>query len=572
MKCLLLFLILTLCAVQAADTSRFQSRQLLWPSQTARQAELEQLIVDNLRQYRRNLRQLSIEKTAFRQQVEESELILSALQSFGYYQAQVEPVGAQLRYRLRLGPVFHLGDIRFDNLDFFDPSKVVGLREGDVADAEQVLAAASDLQSYLDANHCLWQNNVDYRARIRPGSNIMDVTLVLGNSQQVRVSSLTFAGLQRVDRRWLSNRIDLQPGSCFNQSRLNRELLKLYNTNLFALVDYQLTQESDQVDVRLQFTERSPRTVKSAVGGNTDLGLYVKLGFEHRNLWRQGEKLTSDLLLAKNQQQLTNELTLPDLQIINSQLSFNANLDHLVTDFYDILFFDLGARLSQSFTPRVRGNIGGSYRLSYDLNAEELPFRNEFRFPAEMIFDSRNNRFDPRSGQLQSLRLEPVFDIDAFQPSLVNLGLGSSNFHRPKRLPNGVFATRLRIDWVQPWLAETLFADEKLYLGGTQDLRGYPFETVTIHGQGGLSKTAVSAEWRQQLSDSWGYSLFWDAGQLRRQPLIYSQEPWYQSLGAGIQFYTDFAPIRADFALPLTEVDGQKRSRFEFYLHIGQAF
>ncbi len=573
MKGLLFSILIFINIALAADTSRFHASQVLWQSELENQAIIERQIVDSLRQYRRNLRQLNIDKTRFRQQVEETELILASLESFGYLDARIEPQGNRLTYLVRPGPAYRIGQIEFVNLEILNDAKdIVLVSSGDKAQASKVLDSTNLLQRQLEESSCLWQSDLEYRARKRPDSQLVDLTFVLLNSQQVRVGQLQLQGLDSVDPSWLNNRIRLQPGTCFNQSKLNREILSLYNTDLFSVIQQELELEDDRVNLSLTFTERRHRTIKSGLGWNTDLGTYGRLGFEHRNLWQQGEKLTSELLLARKQQRLNNELSLPDLQFINSEFSLSVDLEHNQTEFFDIVFLGLGARFTQNFSPRVRGRLGAGYRLVYDLQDEIDPFRNELRLPLEMTFDSRNNRFNPVRGQLQSIGIEPVFDIDALQPSLVNLHLFSSNFHSVRSVENAVFASRLRIDWVQPWLTDTLFADELLYLGGTQDLRGYPYQSILVQNIGGLSKTSFSSEWRHQLTDLWGYSLFWDASQLRRQPLIFSNDPWYHGVGLGMQFYTDFAPIRADLAFPLTEHPDGKDSRFEFYLHVGQAF
>ncbi|HUT57967.1 MAG TPA: BamA/TamA family outer membrane protein, partial [Phycisphaerae bacterium] len=43
------------------------------------------------------------------------------------------------------------------------------------------------------------------------------------------------------------------------------------------------------------------------------------------------------------------------------------------------------------------------------------------------------------------------------------------------------------------------------------------------------------------------------------------------SAGIGVRYYTEFGPLRVDFAVPLNRrrgIDG----RFQFYVSIGQAF
>lgn len=568
---LLIFLGLLSGPLLASEHGAFRTQQIEWAGNSQLDNSQVRAMRRLINQYRRELRQLNISKSIFRQQLEESELLRDYLHSQAYYRAEVLQTERDFHYSIRLGPQYRLAPIEFVNLEgLLDPKAASGLSEGQALVADDVLQGLERLRSALDAQTCLWDNQLNYQVRLDHAQHQGWLRIELRDARQVELHSLSLSGLRTVDADWLNGKLQLQPGNCFNRSRLNRDVLSLYNSNLMARVDYELNLEPEGVALDYHLSERKHRTLTFALGASTDLGPYGRLGLEHRNLWGQGQKLSTELALALPEQSLSTQLLLPDVQLYQAQLSIENRIEHLQNDYFALWGFELGFTFTRELSPRIQGSTGANFQ-QYSLY-EPIKLRvNQLRLPNEMRFDSRNNRFHARRGQLQVLRLEPVFDLDSLEPSFIGLGLVSRQFNSTPILPNTIVASRVQLNWVQPWIGQEILAQDRLYSGGSGNLRGFGFQEININGEGGLSQTAASIELRHQFNQ-WGLNLFWDVAQLREQPLLYGEGEWYQGWGFGLSYFTDFAPIRADLAWPLRNPTDTETRGWQLYLNIGQAF
>jgi translocation and assembly module TamA len=80
----------------------------------------------------------------------------------------------------------------------------------------------------------------------------------------------------------------------------------------------------------------------------------------------------------------------------------------------------------------------------------------------------------------------------------------------------------------------------------------------------------VGAELRIRVGKRFGIVPFIEGGRAYRGMTPDFSKRFLWSAGLGVRYYTDFGPLRVDFAVPLNRrsVDG----RFQFYISIGQAF
>jgi translocation and assembly module TamA len=113
-------------------------------------------------------------------------------------------------------------------------------------------------------------------------------------------------------------------------------------------------------------------------------------------------------------------------------------------------------------------------------------------------------------------------------------------------------------------------------VGGFNSIRGYDYQLAGNLDQkrpvGGRSLLETSIELRKKIKDNIGVVAFFDSGNNYDSltPTL-SNKKLYNGLGLGIRYHTDFAPLRADIAIPLNRRKGVDRA-FQFYFGIGQSF
>jgi len=95
-------------------------------------------------------------------------------------------------------------------------------------------------------------------------------------------------------------------------------------------------------------------------------------------------------------------------------------------------------------------------------------------------------------------------------------------------------------------------------------------ETETeIERIGGRTRIDGSAEVRYKGGGPIGYVGFIDAGTVSREQASGLDDVRFGA-GVGVRYYTNFAPLRADIAIPLNPRKGD--ADFQIYISIGQAF
>ena len=77
-------------------------------------------------------------------------------------------------------------------------------------------------------------------------------------------------------------------------------------------------------------------------------------------------------------------------------------------------------------------------------------------------------------------------------------------------------------------------------------------------------------ELRQRVLEDVGIVPFVDGGNVFESEVPDFDDPLRYAVGIGARYYTDFGPIRADFAFPLNQREGD--DDFAVYISLGQAF
>jgi Outer membrane protein len=121
----------------------------------------------------------------------------------------------------------------------------------------------------------------------------------------------------------------------------------------------------------------------------------------------------------------------------------------------------------------------------------------------------------------------------------------------------------------------TIPPPERFYAGSQCLLRGYKYMTVSpLDGDnkpiGGRSIMVYSLETRFKVN-SFGWSFFYEVGNVYTQIFPQFFDKQRQSLGVGFHYYTQVGPLRLDLAFPLDPRKGIDKP-FQFYISIGQSF
>jgi len=248
------------------------------------------------------------------------------------------------------------------------------------------------------------------------------------------------------------------------------------------------------------------------------------------------------------------------------------NLDAFESDSITI-----SGNINRDITEHFTVGVGSKYRLSQVNDDGVEDTFGLLSFPLSAQYDRRNNVLDPQQGFFASGVVEPFFDTIEGDTAFIRSRLNGSYYHTLSAISyKPTFALRASTGSITGTATADIPADERFYAGGAGSVRGYPFQKLgPLDGQndpvGGRSYVEVSGETRLRFSEEWGGVLFVDGGNAYDEVIPTFSKKMRWAAGLGARYYTSFAPIRADIAIPLDKRSGID-DNFQFYISIGQAF
>lgn len=509
----------------------------------------------------------------------EKEAIGKMLRSEGFYSAKVSYLieGDDIKYSVNPGKSYLLDKIAIkSNLETNPQLKELGLKTGQRFRADDVLSAISELKKYMEKNYCLWEINVDYDATVNHKDKLADIVLIIGDSQEINFGSISFDGLTTIDEQYLKNKLGLEEGGCFKHSKIDKARLNLFQTGLISGVETAIKQNNGSADVIFEVTERKHKTIKAGGGISSDEGVSVSAGWEHRNFFGKAQKLQVNSKLSELYRKAEINLTIPSFLDRKQSLTLKGQISQENLEAFDADSAVASATLKRELAKYLTGSVGSQLKITSVEDNEKNETFGLVSFPFSLNYDRRDNILDPKHGWLLSGEVTPFVDVLDTSTGFLKSSIGGSAYYTSQRIIlKPTIALRGAIGSINGLNTDDIPADERFYAGGGGSVRGYPFQKLgpldIDNPTGGRSFSEVSLETRAQFSQDWGGVLFFDGGNAYDDITPDFQEGVRWAYGGGVRYYTDFAPLRFDVAIPLERRRGIDDA-FQFYISIGQAF
>lgn len=502
--------------------------------------------------------------------------------------ASVTP--AVLTFHLDPGPQFELRTVRFLLADGQEAPEAgrpdltgLGLTVPGpfsakaVVDAEEKLAAYPRRHGHPFAKVEHRQVTADF------ASHAVTVVWTLDPGPKAAFGPVTYAGLTTVDQGYLAGYVPWQQGEPYDAELLARYRKKLSGLDLFASVqvepDKTLTPDG-QVPVRVSLIERKHRTVKGGINYKTDEGPGANLGWENRNLFGGGEKLS--LSATGSAIERTGEVLFEDPAFITPKDLFQAK--GKVADEDKKAYKGQNATATtvvrRQFTDTFSAGAGVGYRASHIEEDKARPWYDETRYgflfvPVEATLDTRDNLLDPHKGVVSSLSLAPYCSTLVKGTTFLRPEVSLASYWQLVDKPGLILATRVAGAANIGADRKDISPDLRFFAGGSGSIRGYGYQSVGPLRRktptGGASVMTFSAELRLRLTELIGIVPFLDGGTAFAESLPPYHQPILFGAGLGLRVYTPIGPVRVDLATPLArrkDID----DLVQFYCSIGQSF
>jgi translocation and assembly module TamA len=538
-----------------------------------------------------------------------------ALDSFGYYQAQVaitinghsledptlpdiltalpQTEKAQVAATIDKGPLFHLRRVALQGPVPPQIARDFILKPGQPARAVDVLAAGGRVQTALQEAGYAMARVAPPAATLIPDQQALDVTIQVTPGPRVDLGPITFTGLVRMHERFVRRRLLLHQGEQFQPTKIEAAREDLASLGVFSGVKISAAKTLDaagQLPLRVDVSERKLHAVTFDIGYSTDLGGSAGVTWGHRDLFGNAEQLN-----------LTAAITGLGGSA-DKGIGYEAKAQFLKPDYYrrdQTLELDLtalkqdltsynqtaeiaGASLTRKLSPQWTASLGvtatGETILQENITRDYVLLA----VPLTGKFDNTQVATpldDPTHGIRATLIATPTESLSGRNATFVILQGTASTYvdltHLGLAKPGiSVLAFRGLVGSAQGAGEFDLPPDQRFYGGGSATVRGYKYQSIgpsfaDSTPAGGTAIDAATIELRQRVWHNIGAVVFADAGQVNLTSTPFGGR-LQEAAGIGARYYTAIGPVRVDIAVPLNPIRGG--DSFDLYLGLGQAF
>ena len=451
-------------------------------------------------------------------------------------------------------------------------------RAADVIAAEGRAVAALSEAGYADASARPRRVVVDHAA------HALSATYMLSAGARVRLDGLRIASRGRTDPAWVRALKPWRTGEVYRPeavAELERRLTdtQVYDTVAVSLAPASETGADGLRPVVVSLADRRTRALDFSAGYSTSEGADFDVRYSLFDKLRRGDTFTLETRLAELDSRYGGELSLPDFLNPGQTLTPSAYYFNTVTDAYteagEIVSLDLTQRYGRTSFLTRGVSVTNSRVDDKELGALNLT---ALRLTGAFYFDRTDNALDPHHGFKADARIVPTFTTGGEQLVYARMLAQASAYLPLDRISAGdVLAGRVRVGSLVGASIPAVPAQDRFFAGGGGSVRGYEYQGVGPFyadgtPRGGLSLVEASLELRHRFGASpIGAVLFLDGGSVgdHAAPTV---ERFQTAVGIGARYSLGFAPIRADFAVPLQRAANSSQQPFEIYLSIGQSF
>ena len=510
------------------------------------------------------------------------ERVRSALEPFGYYEAQVKTSLAveegvyRLYVRVEPGEPVRVASVKVETYGPGAEEEKLKellsrfpLKEGDVLrqnvyeEAKGALKVRAADLGYLDADFST------HAIRISPEEKKASIELVLETGPQYHFGEVTFVGAATYPDAFLKRYLAFRQGEPLSYSKVTQTQLNLVNSDRFKEVTIEPMKKDAQngdVPITVRLIPSPPKRLRVGVGYETDIGARFTTRYQDLNFNHWGHELNAELSIAQRLQGLVTSYAVPSRKNLDSKLSSKFGIQREDTETYD-------SRAIFVEPEYVHGLGGGKLASGYvqfrleDFTIGEQEGRSRLVMPG-LRFSQR--RYDdlirPKKGFRYALEMRGTDEFlgsdTGFFQTLVN---GDLLVPLPWQL-----SLLARVQWSFTILSDPfrdLPASVRFFAGGDRSVRGYAYQSLGPKNAvgdviGGKHLLVGSFEIERPISKIFGLAAFYDVGNAFND---FGNMDLQQGTGIGVRVYTPVGPIRLDLARQI----GVRHPEFRVHFTVG---
>ncbi len=500
------------------------------------------------------------------------------------------------------GDSYRMGQIDFGGELLFSKEEMRSellLREGEgFSISKRNLDIQHLTEKYQDLGYAFV--NVIPKFNFHDDSKVVDIEYDFEKGNLVYFGEVTVLGNSKTHDKVIRRELKIHEGELYNGTRLRESRENVERLGYFApgeVVFNTITPKGkpDILNVEITVKERSTGTITVGAGYGSANGFFLTGQVSEINLMGKGQTVSLAAQLAKDPKSKSFNLGFTDPYAFDSRWSMG----------FDTFFVTFP--IPEKWTNR---RLGGDIRLGYpvfDYTSLFITYKNEGSRPEDvvnqnsatvqsdleqeegtlsslvwsLVRDRRNNRFETTGGNYQSVSLETagVGGTKRFLKWSLN------NRYYTRVVGDLVFRNSFEYGQIGGWGGKGVPPSERFYLGGPNNLKGFPFASlgpkraaVDLKGnaflepEGGLVQMFGLFELEYPLFREAGlkWVMFYDIGNSFSQFPSGDDFKLRQDAGFGIRWFSPIGPLRFEWGFPLNRKPDD--SEYEFSFFIGPPF
>jgi len=420
------------------------------------------------------------------------------------------------------------------------------------------------------------------------GPGLVDVHYKIEEGERSYLNRVDIEGNTRTKDKVIRREVLVAPGDVFNTVRVDTTKKRLENLGYFSKVETypEDTGVPGRKDLTILVQEKRTgslslgggfSTVEQIVGtaeltqGNFDL-------FNWPSFTGGGQKFRLRLSYGSVSKNFL--LNIVEPYFLDRRLSLSGSLFYSEADYLSVDYNQRNYGFSFEFRKPLTSFMYASlayqlqnvdiYNVSStappDIQLQQGTFT-ESKIYGSLVFDRRDNPLLTRAGQRITYSPYIAGGFLGGDTQIYGWDVEGSQYFPLKwdtiLLFNGEIAT---VDTWGNGAFVPLF--ERLYLGGANNLRGFPFREVgpQQNGEpiGGQSMARLTVEWTFPIIEKARGALFYDSGFVNADPWKFDFSHLASDIGAGIRINLPIGPMRLDYGYPIERAGYHGGGHFNF--------
>ena len=526
---------------------------------------------------------------------------LDATVSNPYLNAYMDNYTADLTYYVTEGEQYRVSSVDIEAPEFLelDKEKILKgfrLESGDVMNSARLRQDMKKLDDMVaDKGYAFVRINPKTEKNVE--DKTVSIVYEVVPDEKVYIRNVQISGNDRTVDRVVRRELYLTEGNLYSRTDLQDSKDALKRTSYFDEVEIEEQRVgANQVDLLVKVKEASTGSISGGIGYGSSDGLLLNASVSDTNVFGSGMK--GVISVDRSDNELSGQIGLTNPRLFDSEYSLGGTL--YANDYswnnYDEKSYGLNVVVGRKLTRNLSASLGYIIEQSRISGLSDVlktvGYKDGKSLKSSLIpsitYNSTDDYYLPRTGIIASTSLEfaGVGGDEKFLKSRTNFNW----YQGIREWVDYDLIFRFKSSFGKIWDRGWVPINERLYLGGIRNLRGFESRTVSPkvkvssgswYETGGDTSFNSSAELSFPLIERVKMRgvLFVDYGVIRGRianvtapgivDYVDGRISRY-SAGAGIEWVTPMGPLQLIFAKPLKKQDGDDTSTFEFT--IGQRF